>query len=46
MGHPPTSDYIDRRTTEGRTPKEILRSLKRYAIRHLYRYIQTNAITA
>jgi transposase len=45
MGHPPTSDYIDRRTTEGRTPKEILRSLKRYAIRHLYRYIQANAIT-
>ncbi len=45
MGHPPTSDYVDRRTTEGRTGKEILRSLKRYAIRHLYRYIQANAIT-
>ena len=45
MGHPPTSDYINRRTTEGRTPKEILRSLKRYAIRHLYRYLQTHATT-
>ncbi len=44
-GHPPTSDYINRRTTEGRTPKEILRSLKRYTIRHLYRYLQANAIT-
>ncbi len=45
MNHPPTSDYITRRTTEGRTPKEILRSLKRYTIRHLYRYLQANAIT-
>lgn len=46
MRHPPTSDYITRRTTEGRTPKEILRCLKRYAIRQLYRYLQTNAVTA
>jgi transposase len=45
MNHPQTSDYIDRRTTEGRSSKEILRSLKRYAIRHLYRYIQANAVT-
>jgi transposase len=45
MSHPPTSDYINRRTTEGRTPKEILRSLKRYAIRHLYRFLQANAVT-
>jgi transposase len=45
MNHPPTSDYITRRTTEGRTPKEILRSLKRYAIRHLYRFLQANTLT-
>jgi transposase len=45
MKHPPTTNYIDRRTTEGRNPKEILRCLKRYAIRQLYRYLQTNAVT-
>jgi transposase len=42
MGHPPTSDYITRRTTEGRTNNEILRCLKRYAARSLYRYLETN----
>ncbi|WP_203854876.1 IS110 family transposase, partial [Dactylosporangium siamense] len=42
MNHQPTSDYITRRTTEGRTPKEILRCLKRYAIRNLYRYLEAN----
>jgi len=46
MGHPPTSDYIARRTTEGRTTNEILRCLKRYTIRQLYRYLQANTITA
>jgi transposase len=46
MGHPPASDYITRRTTEGLNPKEILRCLKRYAIRNLYRFIQANAISA
>jgi transposase len=45
MGHTPTRDYITRRTTEGLNPKEILRCLKRYAIRNLYRFIQTNATT-
>ena len=46
MGDTPTSDYITRRTTEGLNPKEILRCLKRYAIRNLYRFIQANAVTA
>jgi transposase len=46
MNHPPTSDYITRRTTEGRNPKEILRCLKRYASRQLYRFLQANAVTA
>ena len=45
MGHPPTSDYITRRTTEGLSPKEILRCLKRYIIRNLYRFLETNTIT-
>lgn len=45
LRHTPTSDYITRRTTEGLTPKEILRCLKRYTIRNLYRFIQANAIT-
>jgi transposase len=46
MNHPPTTTYITRRTTEGLTPKEILRCLKRYTIRNLYRYLQTNTATA
>lgn len=45
MGHTPTSAYISRRTTEGLNPKEILRCLKRYAIRNLFRFIQANAVT-
>lgn len=45
IGHPPTSAYIARRTTEGLSSKEILRCLKRYAIRQLYRFLQTNAVT-
>jgi transposase len=46
MNHTPTSDYITRRTTEGLTSKEILRCLKRYTIRQLYRFLQTNTPTA
>ena len=46
MGHRPTRDYITRRTTEGLTKKEILRCLKRYIIRSLYRFLETNAITS
>ena len=45
MKHTPTNDYITRRTTEGLNPKEILRCLKRYAIRNLYRFLQANAVT-
>jgi transposase len=43
MNHTPTSHYITRRTTEGLTSKEILRCLKRYTIRNLYRFLNTNA---
>jgi hypothetical protein len=44
MGHTPTSDYITRRTTEGLSSKEILRCLKRYAIRQLYRFLEANFV--
>lgn len=35
--HPPTRVYVERRRAEGRTTKEIRRSLKRYVARQLYR---------
>lgn len=35
--HPPTRAYVQRRRSEGRTTKEIRRSLKRYIARQLYR---------
>jgi DNA-binding CsgD family transcriptional regulator len=28
--HPPTREYIQRRTAEGKSPREIRRCLKRY----------------
>ena len=46
INHPTTSTYIDRRTTEGLNPKEILRCLKRYTIRQLYRYLKANTVMA
>jgi len=45
MNHTPTSDYITRRTTQGLTSKEILRCLKRYTSRQLYRFLNTNTAT-
>lgn len=45
MAHDPaTQEYADRRTTEGKTPREIRRCLKRYLARHLYRAL--NALHA
>ena len=38
--HQPTRDYISRRTTEGKTPREIKRCLKRYIARDLYRLLE------
>ncbi|ODQ99207.1 transposase [Mycobacterium intermedium] len=35
--HAPTRAYVARRRAEGRTTKEIMRSLKRYLTRQLYR---------
>lgn len=34
---PTTREYVERRTAEGRTPREIRRILKRYIARQLYR---------
>ena len=34
--HQPAKDYVARRTTEGRTKKEILRCLKRYIAREIH----------
>jgi len=34
---PRTRSYVERRTTEGRTPREIRRCLKRYLARQIYR---------
>jgi len=33
---PRTRDYVERRTKEGRTKKEIIRCLKRYIAREVY----------
>lgn len=38
--HQPTRDYLSRRTTEGKTPREIKRCLKRYIARDLYRLLE------
>ena len=35
-----TKDYTERRTSEGKTPREIKRCLKRYIARDLYRLLQ------
>jgi transposase len=39
--HQPTIDYIQRRTTEGKAEKDILRCLKRYVTRAIYRHLNT-----
>ena len=38
--HPETQAYIERRTTQGKTTREIRRCLKRYITRDLYRLLQ------
>jgi transposase len=37
QSHPPTIDYVARRTAEGKTTKEIIRCLKRYVVREVFR---------
>ena len=38
--HEPTKAYTDRRTTTGKTPRDIRRCLKRYIARDLYRLLE------
>lgn len=38
--HPPTSAYINRRISEGKSSREATRSLKRYLARSLYRLLE------
>lgn len=42
---PTTRGYVERRSSEGRTSKEIRRCLKRYLARQLFRYL-ANAFSA
>lgn len=41
--HPATRAYIERRTREGKTPREIRRCLKRYIARHVFRVLTSNS---
>lgn len=41
--HQPTRDYVERRTAEGLTKKDIIRCLKRYLAREVYALLQPAA---
>jgi transposase len=38
--HPATRAYVDRRTRQGLSKKEIIRCLKRYVAREVYRHLR------
>ena len=40
--HQPTVDYVARRTTDGRTKREIIRCLKRFLAREIYQRVMTD----
>jgi transposase len=40
--HEPTQHYIERRLNEGKTKREIIRCLKRYIAREIYKILQPN----
>jgi transposase len=44
--HQPTRDYVERRTAEGLSKREIIRCLKRYIAREIYRNLPRIATTA
>ena len=44
-GHPATRAYVERRTKEGLSKKEIIRCLKRYVAREVYHHLRTSALT-
>jgi len=39
VSHAPTPAYVERRTKEGRSKREIMRMLKRYVAREVYRHL-------
>jgi transposase len=41
--HPPTRSYVERRSKEGLSKKEIIRCLKRYAAREVYPHLRATA---
>jgi hypothetical protein len=41
--HPDTRAYVQRRTKEGLSKKEIIRCLKRYVAREVYPYLRPGA---
>ena len=38
-GHEPTIDYVKKRTREGKSKREIIRCLKRYIIREIFKHL-------
>lgn len=40
--HEPTKAYVSRRTTEGKSKRDIVRCLKRYVIREVYHLVKAN----
>ena len=38
-GHRPTTDYVKRRTNEGKSKPEIIRCLKRFVAREIFGYL-------
>jgi len=41
--HPPARAYVERRTAEGLSKKEIIRCLKRYVAREVYPHLRAAA---
>ncbi|MFD8892276.1 hypothetical protein [Streptomyces sp. NPDC059566] len=39
-----TRDYVARRTTEGMSTKDIMRCLKRFVAREVYRHLRSTSI--
>ena len=44
--HAATINYIERRTSEGKSTREAIRCLKRYLARHLYRLLEGTPVAA
>ena len=41
--HPATRAYVERRTAEGKSKKEIIRCPKRYVAREVYHHLRASA---